>query len=438
MPVSLLKTARPRSGFAAACVAFGTLILLLLPGWSAAAQDFEFSPYGFVKAEYIYDTRQVLQVREGEFNLFPLPESEATDTDNLGFFDFFSRLGLTVSGPEVLGADASARFEADFFGADDAGVSNFRVRRATVNLDYGTYAVLFGREWSPMFTLAVFPQTVNTTTGAPFNPFSRQTQIRFTYKPGGYQLIGALAQQRDAFDERGLAEETYPGLDGSQITISETSDGEKLQQQAGLPGLHLHAQLVPGENAFGVGAHAKWIRPDITGDRFLSGAFQAYAKVVSPSVELRAKATYGNDLSDHLMLGGYIETVPDGDLTTLDAGAIEYLPTRLFSAWLDVQSTAPLAVGLFAGYQTQLGVGAIDDGRAIRRSSALAPDIDYLLRVAPRLVLTAGPVSFGFELEVTSALYASEIDQTDYTPDPADDDEAVTNVRGNLSVFYSF
>ena len=43
------------------------MLLLVLP---AAAQEIDLS--GFVKSEYIYDTRQVAQVREGQFHLFPV------------------------------------------------------------------------------------------------------------------------------------------------------------------------------------------------------------------------------------------------------------------------------------------------------------------------------------------------------------------------------
>ncbi len=403
---------------------------------TAYAQDDEgpqLSFYGFVKSEYIYDSRQVANVREGEFNLYPLPDSEANETDNLGFFTFFSRLGFVAAGPQVLGAEAEARIEADFFGASNENTSTFRLRRAFVNLDWGTHEVLFGQEWSPLFTIPVFPPTVNTQAGTPFNPFARQPMVRLTLKPGNLRVIGALAQQRDAFQEIG---------------------GNKLQQQAGLPAAHLHVRYQTGGNLVGGGAYVKWIRPELTSDRFRAGAVQAYGKLATERVTLAAKGTFGNDLADHLMLGGFV-TTQDG----------EFYPTQLTSGWVDVSTTgAPVSVGLFGGYMRQTGVGddilsnlptvdTDDDDLPdavptnTRALSATVSEetgiisggssIEYLWRLAPRLVHNAGPVRFGLEIEATTALYTSSLDD-DLTPNSTDDDDPVTNIRGIVSVFYFF
>ena len=382
---------------------------------AAYAQDDEgptLDFYGFVKSEYIYDSRQVLNVREGEFNLFPLPDSEANETDNLGFFAFFTRLGLVASGPEVLGAEASARIEADFFGATNDNISTYRLRRAFVNLDWGTHEVLFGQEWSPLFTLPVFPPTVNTQAGAPFNPFARQNMIRLTLKPGNLRVIGALAQQRDAFQEIG---------------------GNKLQQQAGLPAAHLHVRYQTSGNLFGGGAYVKWIRPTLTSDRFRAGAVQAYGKLATERVTLAAKGTFGNDLADHLMLGGFVTT---------QSG--QFYPTQLVSGWADISTTGgPTSVGLFGGHMVQTGVGDdIGSGDVSFNTRALSPgsSIEYLWRLAPRLVYNTGPVRFGLEVEATTALYTSNLDD-DLTPNSdgaLTEEDPVTNIRGIVSVFYFF
>jgi hypothetical protein len=367
---------------------------------------------GFVKAEYLYDTRQVNQTREGEFLLFPVPDpnpdddGDPSDTDNLGAFAFFSRLGLTVSDFDqaVLGGEATGYIEADFFGSDNAGVSNFRLRRGFVRLAWDNREVLFGQEWSPLFTLAAFPRTVATATGAPFQPFSRQPQARLTLLPGNLRLIGAVGWQRDAFQEIG---------------------GAKQQQQAGLPGLHGHVQLAVGRSTLGAGGYYKWIRPTLTSERFGAGAVQGYATLVGLGrTEVRAKATYGGDLADHLMSGGYV---------TLSTGAFE--PLNVFSAWIDLQATGRISPGIFAGYLANLGTS--ETGVVVVAEAARASSLDRQWRAAPRLALNAGPVRFAFELEVTSALYASRFDDS-YAPAATDADESVTNVRGNLAVFLFF
>jgi len=112
---------------------FALLLLILATPLTLWAQSFKVG--GFIKAEYLYDTRQVAAARDGEFHLFPLPKSEATETDNLGAFVFFSRLSLTIGDlPEALGAQVTGYFESDFFGPQNGLESTFRLRRAFVRL----------------------------------------------------------------------------------------------------------------------------------------------------------------------------------------------------------------------------------------------------------------------------------------------------------------
>lgn len=404
MHTGLLKTARRLCGFAALWTALVTLpcALAVQP---AQAQDISIG--GFVKAEYIYDSRQVAQVREGQFLLFPSAESivdgeDANETDNLGFFAFQSRLQFAASGAQVLGGEASGVIEADFFGATNDNISTFRLRNAFARLEWEDREVLFGQYWSPLFTVAVFPQTVSFNTGAPFQPFARYPQARLTLKPGNLRLIGALSTQRDAFAEIG---------------------GPKLQQQSGLPSAHLHVQYNLGPSVFGGGAYIKSVRPALTSDRFTAGAFQAYAKLAGENIEVRLKGTYGNDLADHLMTGGFV-TGDDG----------EFYPTQTAAGWVDIQSTGPVSVGLFGGYLTQLGVGTDVDGAF---TNARTPNLEYQWRLSPRLVVNLTPVRFAFELEATSALYADGFD-SELAPDDSGDTDAVTNVRGLFAVFYFF
>lgn len=383
---------------------------LILAPTSVQAQSFDVG--GFVKAEYLYDSRQVVSAREGEFHLYPAPDSDATDVSNLGAFAFFSRLGLTIGDlPDVLDGEVSGYFESDFFGASNANVSTFRLRRAFAKIAWDDREVLFGQEWSPLFTLASFPRTIATTTGAPFQPFARQPQIRFTYKPGNIRFIGITAWQRDAFSD--IAFEGVSGI--------------KQQQQSGIPALHAHAQYHGDNVMVGAGAYFKALRPIITEDRFTTGAGQAYATITTDAATLRAKATYGASLSDHLMTGGYVYNEFDN----------AFYPLDILSTWIDIDGTGTLAPGLFVGYLTNEGSSDEVGNASALTPAARGPNIDYIWRAAPRLSLNYDALRFAFELELTSARYASAFDEN-YAPDPADGDDPVTNVRGNFSVFLSF
>lgn len=388
--------------------------LLLLPGflWGAAAsaQDGARATfYGFVKAETIYDTRQVVQVREGQFLLFPLPDSPEARRDNLLQTAIQTRVGVRGTGTRALDADVTGVIEADFFGGPlDANISLLILRLAYVRLDWPTHSVLFGQDWSPLFA-PVFPGTISFNTGAPFQPFARQPQVRLQWRPApNVQVEGAIAGQRDAFAEIG---------------------GPRLQQQSGRPMAHLHVRYADPEVTAGGGLYHKTIRPTLASETFTAGAVQAYLRLAAPGrFTVAAKATYGADLTDHLLPGGFVPDGPDG-----------FAPLDVLAAWADLEATAAqgLTVGLFGGYLRNEGAAnpvALREGPSGLRAANLVDQF----RVAPRLSYTAGRLRLALELEATSALYGSGGFDAAYAPIRADGDERVTNLRTLFAAFYTF
>jgi hypothetical protein len=373
------------------------LAVILLPP-SASAQTISLS--GFLKADYIYDTRQVLDVRGGHFHLVPLPGPDH-ENPNLNFAVIQSRIGLTSAGTQAFDADIRGYLEADFFGASNATISHMVLRRAFALLDWGTHEVLLGQDWSPMFTQTVFPQVIGFNTGAPFQPFARFGQATLVIKPENFRLIGSLSLQRDQFSE---------------------VPGPQIQHRAALPGIHAHAQYIDGDNTFGAGAYLKWIRPELGGERVASGAATVYSRILLEGVDIRAKAVYGSNMADHLMGGGYVRTVEG-----------EYEPLQVASAWLDLTTRAPLAVGLFAGYLVNMG--AAEDVRVLSAGATRFASVDNMLRFAPRIWMTSGRARLAFELEYTSALYTSGFDSR-YRPERLPGDERTDNVRAQMAFYY--
>jgi hypothetical protein len=380
--------------------AVAALLLWIAPSARlTSAQLLSFS--GFVKAENIYDTRQVFNIREGQFHLFPLA-GEANEQDNLIFAAFQTRLNLASSGTRALGADVTAMVEGDFFGSSNDGISQFFLRHAFARMVWEDREVLFGQFWSPMFVPEVVPQVVAFNTGAPFNPFARYPQVTFIYRPSSLRFLGSVTQQRDAFSEIG---------------------GAKLHQQAALPAAHAHLQWAETGRFFGAGVTAKAIRPTLNSERVTAGAATAYAGISGPGIIFRGKATYGANLADHLMLGGFVTDI-SGD----------FRPLHLLSGWIDLMTPGDLSYGIFLGYQTNLG--ASEDVRVVS-VNARAPNIDYLWRASPRIWYNARRMRFAFETEVTSARYASAFDNR-HRPRSQDADDAVTNVRFHFSTYYFF
>lgn len=413
------RTRRARWTRRLVAIALAGLLFPLL-GRPAAAQSVDFS--GFIKSSYYYDTQQVVAAREGDLLLYPAlatdEDDEPNDTDNLLFFPFFSRVAMSIGDlPEALGAEVTGLIETDFFGPTNDELNTLRIRRAFAKLDWGDREALFGMEWSPFF-LSSSPRTVATEAGAPFNPFARWVMAKVTFKPEGFRLSGILAQQRDAFEEIG---------------------GLKQQQQAGVPAAMLSAEYGAGGNALGVNALAKWIRPTLTSDRFTSGAVQGFANLVRPSFALRTNVTYGGDLADHLMTGGYAVVPGDG-------GEVGFEPLNVLAAWVDVQTAGAVSVGVFGGFLQNMGTsesGLDPDAVAfVARGYGETNAIEHVWRLAPRLNYTAGAVRFGFEVQATSARYVVGADEDavydDNLAPSGDASEDVVNLRGNFSVFLTF
>src|SRR3970040_1318860 len=86
------------------------------------AKEWDVSLYGFIRTDYIWDTRKSAQVREEQLNLYPLDvvlDANGKDINAVGQSNFLaitSRLGVKVKGPDVWGAKMSGTLEGDFFG----------------------------------------------------------------------------------------------------------------------------------------------------------------------------------------------------------------------------------------------------------------------------------------------------------------------------------
>lgn len=370
--------------------------------------------YGFVKAETIYDTRQVFNIREGQFHLYPLPDEPGNDVSNWLMTAIQTRAGVRGAA-EALGARATGVIEGDFFGGPtNDNISLLILRLAYADLAWNNREARFGQDWSLLFA-PLFPGTVSFNTGAPFQPFARQPQVRFTYRPGGVvTLVGALAGQRDAFSEIG---------------------GPKLQQQSGLPMALTQVRYEDERFVVGGSASAKRIRPLLVNEQtFNAGAVQAFARVRDGARwSVTAKATYGSDLVDHLMTGGFVGVFDPA------LGAVAYIPLDAATGWVDVEGAATerVRVGVFGGYLRNEGANEeIDRALLFPEGRMRAANLVDQWRISPRLIYSAGPIRFAAEVEVTSARYGAEYDDR-FRP-VAEGASRVTNLRGLFAAYYIF
>lgn len=417
---------------------FVTIVLGLALGAAvtappAMAQDDKKPPVfgitlsGFVKTDVFYDSRQTVSIREGHYLLFPKGPSTGPDgidvnaRDSFNILSIQTRLAGKITGPDALGAKTSAYIEAEFFGTSDADLNGFRLRHGYLKLTWPHSELMVGQFWHPMFVIESFPDVVSFNTGAPFQPFNRSPQIRYTRTFGGVSLVATALAQRDF---------TSNGPDGASSVYL---------RNAALPEFNLKLQLASKNDArktetvAGIGADVMKLSPRIVTalgyatDESLTGlAAMAFFKQKWPRSTWKAEAVWGQDLHHLTMLGGYaVRAIIDE--TRLDWA---YTPIATLSLWTEVQTNgAPWQTGLFAGYSKNLGSPNEITGASYARGF----NIDELYRLSPRLVYNVGKMRFAGEAELTAASYG--------TPDlfgKVRDARFVRNLRLLLAAYYFF
>ena len=379
---------------------FLALLILTFPMLSFSQEDkpdygIKFS--GFVKNDFILDTRQTVAVREGHFLLYP--ENELLDIDgedindraSFNYLSIQSRLTGTLTGPDAFGAKTSGVLEGAFFGATNSDINGFRLRHAFFRLNWTNTELLMGQYWHMMFVTASFPGTVSFNTGAPFQFFSRNPQIRITQKFGNLAVAGMVATQRDFSSPGGpdvLRNALLPDLQG-QITY--TSEG----MLAGLSGGY--KRVVPR-----IKTDSNYKTATAVGG--FSG--QAFLKVSTSPLTMNFQATYLQNGFDGLTLGGFaIKTITD---PVRDYR--EYTTINTLNLWTDLSTNGKkVQAGLFAAYAKNLGASDELDDISTLPLYTRGWNIASLYRISPRIIVNSGKTRFAFELEQTGAAYGKSV-----------------------------
>ncbi len=410
-----------------------TLILILLGLVSTLytnaqeeeKKDFGIKFSGFVKNDFILDSRQIVAARQGHFLLYPdsvYHDNDNNDINDRATFNYFalqSRLTGKITGPDAFGAKTSGVIEGAFFGQSETNINSFRLRHAYVKLNWESTEVILGQYWHMMFETRCFPGTVSFNTGVPFQFFSRNPQIRISQKVGNIKFTGVAATQLDF---------TSPG-------------GSPELRNALLPDLSGKMDFSPNkEFLVGLAAGYKQLVPRIkTNTNYQTSTViggltaQAFIKKVFGPVTVKLEGTYAQNGFNGLMLGGYsVKSITD---TIRDYK--EYTTIDVLSAWADIQTNGKKAqVGIFVGYSKNMGsLKEIDNIPSyLSDKTSRGADIAYMYRISPRLVYNSGTVRFAAELEHTGAAYGKSVDSFGVPQDA----EVVVNNRLLVAVFYFF
>lgn len=388
------------------------LLLFLILASSIFAQQksenaFGIKLKGYVKTDVMYDSRQTVAVREGHLLLYPAgenPDQDGKDINDVATFNMLAvqtRLTGVITAPDVFGAKTTGIIEAAFFGHSDADVNGFRLRHAFLKLAWENASLLIGQYWHPMFITEVFPGTISFNTGMPFQPFSRNPQIKYTYGIKNFSVSVTALTQRD-FSNTGPAGGSSSYLRNSGMPIMDITVKYKTKNLVAGVGVN-YKTLLPrqydtlvdtlyNENKF------------ITDAKISSISAMGFAKVVINDLAIKAEGVYGENLTDLVMLGGYaVSKVDNNGFVT------EYTNIKTMSAWMDLTYGKSLQVGLFAGYTKNLGADdniiAKDKIQDEKSYYSRGNDIASVMRISPRVQYSAGKTRYAAEVEYTAADY---------------------------------
>ncbi len=363
-------------------------------------------PYGYVKAELFWDTRQTIGSREQQTMLFPAPrwyDEFGQDINSHGQWHTTaveSRVGLALTGPTWGRFSTEGRIEGDFRGPIETTNSAFRLRHAFWRLKWDSGSFLFGQWWHPLFILQCFPHTVAFAIGAPNEPQARDPQLRLTQRWNWFEAIFALASQRD-FGSNGPN-----GVSSEYIRNSAT------------PNIHFQTRAYWNEDKSLVGAALdyKRLKPRLFTDKCFkedstvgSIIFEAFGAFRHAPWSLRTKVFWAENANDQFLISGFgVETRdPETDKRT-------YSSTTAAGAWLDVSyifGCDDKEFGLFVGGTKNLGSRNLlyinpDTGLPIIYAlTDVGPEIDYVAKFQPRFVYKKDPLRIGVELEFARASY---------------------------------
>jgi len=410
------------------------LLFIFLPGLLIAREKgdslkIDFS--GFVRGDYWYETRQNYGACEELFTLYPKPKNldeQGNDVNSESVSNMTSiatRLSAIISGPELLGAQSKAYVEADF--TSNLGTDGFRFRHAFLELNWDRAGILFGRYWHPMFVTEAFPTVIALNTGAPFQVFNRSPQLRYTQKLENFRLISALVYQGDYASF---------GPDNG----SKTRDAD-FMKNASIPEFNIRLEYFFNGNVFGIGGSYKTIQPrlkteGISGISYETNAtvsgslIMSYLKIASGKFTYKHRVMLGQNVSEHLLFGGY--AVSDYDPVT---GREAYAPYKHLFMWGNILYGNQLRIGLFGGFAKNMGTSENISGGFTNRIFARGENIDYSYRIAPHIQYSIKNLNLSSELEYTTAAYG-EINYND--KGKVENTEEVSNLRLLLTATYNF
>lgn len=401
---------------------------------TATYNDWRIFLTGYFKYEIYADTRQTFGSINDETLLYPEPRildvnnNDINRRGQLGMSVAETRARLTVEGPVICCTQPSGVLEVDLSGRE--GLTHLlRARHAFISLKSDTYTLLAGHTWHPLYTVPYVPRTLALNRGTPFEVYSRNPQIRYTYHTCNWECTVAALSEIDfrSNGPRGLSVEYIRNAIVPELTgILQYHFDEHATIGSGLNFKRLCPRIVTNNNVS--------VRETVN-----AVSAMAFVGLVWPTFELTTRVIYAQNASEMTLIGGYaVHTVdPTTDERT-------YTPLACASWWLDMTYTGHDCIkpGLFAGYTHNLGARKTITGNLIgsdgviieQRIFGFANNIKYIARVAPRVEwFITQALCLAGELEFTRAAFGTITHKG-----RVEDAVPVNNLRLHGALYYYF
>ncbi|MCL2042008.1 MAG: hypothetical protein FWG84_08245 [Bacteroidales bacterium] len=380
------------------------LAMTLLLTFSAFAQPSPDSPpwiklNGYVRSDIFFDSRETINAVNGLFLFFPAPENrlddgkDANNQPSLTMLAVTSRLNVTFRTPDILNAKVNGRIEGDF--TLYSGGTTMRLRHAYGQLAWENTELLLGQTWIPAFVENCVPTVVGLATGAPYQEFARNPQIRLTQRVGKTELLAAVVSQMDY---------ASPGPEGASPVY---------MRRAVVPEIDLGASFGNNHWLVGLLGSVKTLKPRTytenqetnekfnTSEMLTTFSVKGYGKYYREKWELKAGATYGENISENLMQGGYGVSTRDSltgkEQYTASSGIYSWLNFVYGKTW---QGSLTLCYGQNFGFDKPLYPNNnLIWGRGL--------DIEKMYRIVPCLFYNIRKFQLALEYELNTAYYGT-------------------------------
>jgi len=375
------------------------LLLALVLGASVALNaenKRSYTWYGFVRNDFYYNSRQNEESLDGIFHFYPKPVVSTISSADINavpqaeMLSIATRLGLDIKGGELYNSKVSAKLEMDFAGA---GSTYFlmRIRQAYVRFDREKTSLLIGQTWHPLWG-DVTPTVVSFNSGSPFQPFNRSPQVRLNHQLfKGLSITGAVSWQMQTSSNGPLG--FTPAY----------------QKNALIPNLVAGLQYTDHHFTAGGMLDYKRIQPE-SGFTLSSMSAAAYLQYRNGLFCVKGKTVYGNNMADHIMLGGY------GLYYNPSDNQFGYTSLTGSSSWLNIVYGKKWQVGAFAGLHQNLGSqlpmlhkniagNYTIYGRGFYKEQQEL--LDRMVRIAPFVMHSINDFTFGLEYNLTLADYGT-------------------------------